>query len=1083
MKKIIIAAAMAAASLSYAPEAAMAQTAAHAPANTVKVTVLDEQGEPLIGAAVKVKGEKTAVTTDLDGQCYLPSSAEVLEISYIGYKPATVQVAGQKEVQVEMQPTSNTLDEMVVVGYTTAKKESLTSAITQIKGDDVYKGRGNTNTTVALQGAVAGLTVTRTSTRPGNEGASIQIRGDVSINGSEPLILIDGVSASLDEFNGLNGNDIESISVLKDASAAIYGARSAGGVILVTTKRGKEGKATVTYSGSYSRTIKGIQTPITNNQEWLQMFYEAQYNDAAAGNSSLKTPEEIHNAINWWVFSGDVSGVTDDGTTLVGESMWNALMAGEPFTVTKGNKVQRFVPGNSFLDYLYDDADSWKHDVSVSGGGKNFNYRASLFYSDSNSQLAIAEDGEKKYGGRINAGIQVNDHLNIETGVSYEQRKITSPSQGVGQGWMDQWFWAFENENGDPYDTFNGARNPVGLLKNGGQDKILYTTLRATGQATYDLGTWVPGLKLRGNASYREMGRDETLEKNPVYWYDWVGTLMGSATKPGSLEESHKTWKNYTLGGFLLYNRQFADVHNVDVMLGVTAEREDYKAVTASRNNGPLYEGSGLVDLNVWNSGTNNGASGGQTQWGLVSYVGDLRYNYAQRYLVEFLMRRDGSSKLSKSQRWKNFWSISGGWVISNESFMRPFSPFLTNLKVRYNYGKTGNVSGINDYERYASVASGSVLFGNAMQTSLWLDGMTSDSRTWETINTHNAGVDFGFFNQRLTGSFDWFDKTNDGMFIEVVYPSVLGADAPKTNNGKLRTRGWEVELTWRDHIGDFNYYVGGQLSDAWTKLLELTNNENVPNPGNNQYRIVGKPLNAIYVYQTDGVFQTQEEVDAYYEMYYWNADHSGPKANNILPAPATDGTYRLRPGARKLVDLNGDGAITTDDLYYAGDKSPRLTFGFKLGFDWKGFDVGAFFQGVWKQTLLRTGNFYAPFVVNYTSQNKTFLGKTWSEDNPTNDYCILSRDNNFNKFNYENKDVSVTNNRYIRLKNLVVGYTLPQAVTRYVGVEKFRVYFSGDDLWEWTKVKDGYDPEYGEASNNTFPFSRLLTFGVELTF
>jgi hypothetical protein len=360
---------------------------------------------------------------------------------------------------------------------------------------------------------------------------------------------------------------------------------------------------------------------------------------------------------------------------------------------------------------------------------------------------------------------------------------------------------------------------------------------------------------------------------------------------------------------------------------------------------------------------------------------------------------------------------------------------------------------------------------------------MTSSQRTWETINSHNVGVDFAFLKNRLSGSFDYFSKTNEGMFIPVTYPALLGATAPKTNNGRFGAKGWEFSLNWKDKIGDFTYNVGGFISDAKAEVLELENNENVPWAGKNSNRLIGMPRDAIYVWNTDGIFQTQEEANAYYDTYYWNEDRLGPKSGNILPAPAETGTNRLRPGARKLVDSDKDGAITEKDLVYAGDAAPHYAFGFKAGLEWKGIDLQAFFQGVGKQIVLRTGNIYAPWVVNYTLQNSIFMGKMWTEDNPNAEYTVASRDANFNRFNYQNKDVSVQHSTYIRLKALIVGYTLPPSLTKKASIDKVRIYFSGDDLWEWTKIKDGYDPEHGEASQNTFPFSRLLSFGLDITF
>ena len=410
---------------------------------------------------------------------------------------------------------------------------------------------------------------------------------------------------------------------------------------------------------------------------------------------------------------------------------------------------------------------------------------------------------------------------------------------------------------------------------------------------------------------------------------------------------------------------------------------------------------------------------------------------------------------------------------------------WLNDLKLRYNYGKTGSVEGIGNYERFATLSTGSTILGinPSAHTTLWIDGMTSDQRSWETIDSHNFGLDFTLLNNRLSGSFDYFIKNNTGMFISVEYPQVLGASAPKVNDGKFGARGWEFALNWHDKIGEVKYNVGFNLADARSEVKKLTNNENVPNAGLNSNRLIGKPRNSIYVYKTDGLFQNQAEVDAYYDKYYWNADHTSPKEGNILPAPGKQKTNTLRPGARKVVDLDGDGVITRDDIYYAGDAAPRLSFGIKGGLEWKGIDFNMFFQGIGKQKILRTGNMYAPWVVNYTRQNVSFMGKMWSEEKTNAEYAIASRDAAFNRWNYQNKDVSVQNNKYIRLKSLVVGYTLPKAWTSKAGINKLRVYFSGDDLWEWTKVKDGYDPEYGEASNNTFPFSRQITFGVDLTF
>jgi TonB-linked SusC/RagA family outer membrane protein len=1057
--------------------------------NKITGLITDGNEEPVIGASVVVKGTTTGTITDLNGNFSLDVPQQgTLVISYIGYQKQEVPIAGKTSFKIVLTEDSEVLDEVIVVGYGVQKKASLTSAISQISGEEAFKDRGINNASVALQGEVPGLVVTRSSTRPGNEGAAMKIRGDISVNGnSSPLVLIDGLAGSLDELNQMEPNDIENISVLKDASAAIYGARSASGVLLVTTKRGKQGKAKISYNGSFSTTIDGIQQPLTTNEEWLDMFYNAQYRDAIAANPTIdpKNNDAIMAKFNWWIFGSVLSGTDAAGKNYVNKDLWQALRNGETLTLTNSGKTHRYEPGHYLMDELYGQAHSQKHSVSISGADGKFGYMASLGFADNQSQLKVAEDGERKYSGRLNMDYQATQLLKFETGMSYEKRNITSPSTDVGVGHTDPWLWALYTPTGNFYDTFDGKRSPIGGLVGGGQIKTGFTTSRLNMKVTLDLSPYVQGLSLSGTGGYKSVQKNIQTSKNKLQYYDWADKPTGNRQGPGSLSEEMNRWESVTLGGFINYGRRFNEVHNVSAMLGMTAEEENWKRVTASRNKGPLYEGSGLVDLDAMISGDNNGAGGGQSSWAFLSYLTRLNYSYADKYLIELLGRRDGSSKLHPDQRWKNFYSISGGWVITQENFMKDLT-WLDFLKVRYNYGKTGSVEGIGNYEQYATISTGSAYFGStlAAQPSLWLGGMTSSSRTWETINSHDAGVDFAFLNNRLSGSFDYFSKTNEGMFIPVTYPAILGASAPKTNNGKFGAKGWEFSLNWRNKIGNVSYNIGGFIADAKAKVLELENNENVPNPGKNANRLIGMPREAIYVYQTDGIFQTQAEANTYYDQYYWtDASHTAIKPGNIIPAPSETGLNRLRAGARKLVDANGDGAITTKDLVYAGDAAPHYTFGIKAGLEWKGIDFHALFQGVGQQAVLRTGNIYAPWVTNYTLQNSTFMNNMWTEDNPNAKYTVASRDGNFNKWNYENKDVSVQHSQYIRLKSLVVGYTLPKSLTGKIAMDKVRFYFSGDDLWEWTKIKDGYDPEHGEGSNNVFPFSRMLSFGLDITF
>ena len=433
--------------------------------NTIQGIVVDQNGEPIIGASVRVKGSKNGTVTDLDGKFTLLNAYGRVEISYIGYKTQIIKDAKGGNLKITLTEDASLLDDVVVVGYGQQKKASLTSAITQIKGEEVFKDRSVSSTAVALQGEIPGLTVTRTSTRPGAEGAAFKIRGDISINGnSDPLIIIDGVTGSMDELNSMNGNDIDNISVLKDASAAIYGSRAANGVILVTTKRGKEGKTHISYNGSISRTIDGIQSPLTSTSEWLDMFYEAQYNDAKVASGSTD-PDVIKKKINWWIFNSfggptldetDIDPETGNPTVYKGEKLFNALRDGKVLTLRNGNKIERWDTTQDLMDALYGQATSQKHNINISGADQRFGYNLSLGYESARSQLKPAYDGQRKWSARLNADYKATEDFKVSTNISYEKRHRQTPSQDLGAGWMDQWFWPIYNENGDPYDTFSG---------------------------------------------------------------------------------------------------------------------------------------------------------------------------------------------------------------------------------------------------------------------------------------------------------------------------------------------------------------------------------------------------------------------------------------------------------------------------------------------------------------------------------------------------------------------------------------------------------------------------------------------------
>ena len=1051
---------------------------------TVKGQVVDATGEPVIGATVQVKGTTNGTITDFDGNFTLNNVPEkgILVISYIGYKTQEVNISGKTNVKVVLKEDTEVLDEVVVVGYGAQKKASLTSSISQIKGDEAFKNKGIANATVALQGEVPGLTITRTSTRPGSEGAEMKIRGDISVNGkSSPLVIIDGITGSLDELNAMDASDIENISVLKDASAAIYGARSASGVVLVTTKRGKKGKAQISYSGSVSRTINGIQPPITNNREWLDMFYEAQYNDAAALNPSLTTADEIHKAVNWWIFNSfggptldqsDIDPATGAPTVYKGETLFNALRAGKVLTLQNGDKVERWDPNVYMMDYLYGQATSQKHSISISGADEKFSYRASLGYADNNSQLKVANDGEKKYSGRLNADYQATDALKFETSMSYDKRDIITPTTDVGAGYFDPWFWTVYNKNGQAYDTFSGNRNPIGGLTQGGEKKNSLTTFRGSAKATYDFSKWVKGLSISASGAYKTVQRNMQEVKNKVQYYDWVGTQTGNKQGPGQLKEEIAKWENITLGAFANYNRTFADVHSVSAMLGMTAEQETYKRVGAVRKSGAVYPGSGLADLDVWVNGNNNEAYGGQNSWGLVSYLGRLNYTYDDKYLLTATFRRDASSRVKKENRWGNFPSISAAWRISKERFFAPVK-WVDDLKVRASYGTLGSLN--IGYWDYAPVINTflTATFGTEQlqQNAAIQTNLVNENLKWESQTQLDFGFDATAFNNRLTFSADYYiSKTKDVLTaMPILMTTGNGAGNPVVNAASLENRGFEFSFGWREKRKDFSYYANLNFSTVKNKVTSLGYGRVDIISGQGR-TAVGRPIGEFYLIKTDGIFQNDGEIQSY----------KNSEGKVIQPD--------AKPGDIKYIDFNDDGKITDADRQVLGSPHSLFQAGINMGFAWKNFDlkmnwfmdIGSDVFNATKQYMIgadAAGNGDSNYLKNFNY---------WTPERPTN----IPRPIAGKITNRRDSDYWLENGSWVKLKTLSIGYTIPEKLLHKIHFNTCRVYVTCQNLLTISSFSM-QDPEYrkdniwnkGYRGVAAYPNPFAINFGVQFQF
>ena len=576
--------------------------------------------------------------------------------------------------------------------------------------------------------------------------------------------------------------------------------------------------------------------------------------------------------------------------------------------------------------------------------------------------------------------------------------------------------------------------------------------------------------------------------------YDWAGETTSWDGYPdysqgsGSIKSQStddNCWVKNTLedtfyqtyNALLNYSNTFGD-HTVSLMAGLTGEKLRYEKYYQYRSGMTVDE---LDDINLGDVTTAQ-ATGGRNEVGMISWLGRANYDYKGIYLLEGIFRRDGSSRFSSANRWANFLGISGGVRFSEFDFVKKWGIF-DNLKLRASYGETGSQGGIGTYDYYSTIGTGTTIFGynGTKANTAWIAGMTSDNRTWERVATTNIGLDFAVLRNRLSGSFEYYIRKNNDMLIAVSYPVTLGASAPKTNNGSFRANGWELQLNWNDKIGsDFEYNVGFSLSDAKTEITKFDGAVAISAGYNNSVGgsafIEGKPINALYVYKTDGYLQTEEEVAAYYPTV--NA------SGTLAPTQGTDN--QLRPGCVKKVDINGDGKITTDDLYYYGDANPHFNFGITLGAKWKGFDFSMFIQGVGKQNLIRQGNIRGPFVSWWMNQNRTFLYDTWTEENTNARFPILSFNGSVNNWNYSQfNDINVMKCWYARGKNLALGYTLPKNIIQKAGLSNLRLYVSADNLFELSNVADNFDPEAQAATGQgkIDCYSRTISFGVDLTF
>lgn len=1028
---------------------------------TVKGTVLDDNGEPVIGASVLMKGTTTGTITDIDGNFTLSNvNPGILVVSYIGYKTQEIQAKDGAPVKIVLKEDSEVLEEVVVVGYGTQKKATMTGSVTVVN-DKMLENKGTMSSPVqALQGQVPGVIITRSSSAPGDESWGMSLRGAVSKNKVDPLIIIDGVEyEGVNELRLLNPSDIESINFLKDASASIYGSKAAGGVVLVTTKKAKEGKVHVEYNGSVTAKFIGLSPKLMNMDEWASSVLQARQNDGYGDDDTWVRYVKLAMAYkNQYI---------------------NLDHTNNPFGTGFSNVDDFVFFDTDWQDIMWGTAASTQHELAVSGGTDASRYRLSLGYMYDDSNLKWGNNNNNRYNLRLTNSFKLSEKAFIESVIAYNRQDQVAPTQ-IGSALNTA-----VQQPGFPSATINGKPYAWGdrgdwvasnwLCELGGDNKLKVSAINISETFNYSI---LKDLKFSVTAGYNTSMATRDTQSKSIDWYNYAGDRV-VCSKPTETE-SYYTKTNsrtdfYSISGHIDWSHLFADVHDVKVMLGSQYNMKEYD-YTYIRATGilPSLEIPNSKDGLVYLSSEDNKTTSSKWQEAVMSYFGRINYNYRSKYMLEGQFRYDGSSKFQPENRWVFYWGVSGGWRLSEEAFFKKLN-FIDELKLRASYGGVGNQAGVDRYDGaqlYNFKPAAGVLIGNGLVSYVDTNGkLVSVDRTWERIHNYNIGIDFGFFRNRLTGTAEIFWKKNDNMLIDVVYPGILGDKAPTANKGKFKARGWEGMINWSDKIGEVNYHVGGTFTYATNELVNNGGSTLIQSGVRSDRE--GYPLNSVFGLRYCGKIQTEEQLQKYVNKY----------KNNSSVGTLTN----LRLGDNMYEDVNKDGKLTEEDLVYLGTDDPKVQFSFNAGVEWKGFDFSIVFQGAGKRTVWRDKSTWRiPVRVPYQNGSNHFLGNTWTPENTGAYYPALTNQSDINNYNYQCSSWSVEDGAYLRLKNVTLGYNLPSSLLVKTKVlSKARVYVSGSDLWEHSNINDGWDPEANREVDNAkrYPFLRSVTFGLNLTF
>lgn len=1036
---------------------------------TVKGVVKDSNNQELIGVSIRVKGTSQGVATDLDGKFVLTgvSRNAVLEFSYVGMRTQTMPLNGRTNLEVVLQDESNQLIDVVVVGYGRQKKVNLTGAVSSLDAK-ALSARPAQNVSQILQGMVPGLNISTTSQGGAlDAGMNINIRGTGTIgagSNSGPLILIDGVEGSL---NSLAPNDIENLTVLKDASAsAIYGSRAAFGVILVTTKSGKSGRTRITYNGNV-RFSTATQLPQMMDSEMFANYYNrAAQNDGTPPLFSAETLAKI---------KAYKEGSTDP-----------KIMAGSgPKANYPNDKSWELYFGawanTDWFDFWYDkNVPAHEHNVSVSGGTEKFNYYLSGSLFNQRGLLSVAKDQFNRYNLTAKIGAKINKWLDVSYTHRFVREDFERPTYMTGLFFHNIARRFPTNPTHTPSGKPMDGQEIIQLVDGGRQKQ----QKDISSQQLVFTARPLDGLMLRIENNYNITTRHAHWAILPIYSYNVDDEPVGASWNGGAVgySEAHEdNNKNMFFSGkyFAEYSKVWNEKHDFKVVGGMDVDINRYRDLTGTK--------SELITPKVptINTATNDKPrlGSGYSHWATMGFFARVNYAYDNRYLVELSLRRDGSSRFIGDKTWGTFPSFSLGWNIANEKFWENLKGAIGQLKLRGSWGALGNTNISNLYPWFlslpvvaASNSSGSswLLNGNR-QTISNAPGLVSTTLTWERVQSWNVGLDFAMLKNRLQGSFDYFVRdTKDMVGPPAPLSSLLGTGQPQSNNADMRSYGWELELRWRDRIKDFSYGAKLVLSD---NIIEVTRYYNPDKLLNTWYS--GRRSGDIWGYTTVGIAKSNEEMTEHLKK-------NKPSWGN-----------NWAEGDIMYADLNGDGKVDNGknklddhgDLTVIGNESPRYSFSFTADASWKGFDFSIMLQGVAKRDYYLRGPYFEGANANIW-QAAGFV-EHWDfyrpEGDPlganTNAYYPRPIVEHGSK-NFSTQTRFLQNAAYLRIKNMQLGYTLPETLTKKFGVNSLRVYASVDNLATITKLSSIFDPEAlgGDwGAGKLYPLQRTWSLGVNV--